>query len=87
MPAYSLYFFHPRTRGIIRVEEIEAASNEAAIGIVQSYRGDRALELWQGSTRVHSMDASDLAARLIARSASAAKESSPTISPCNVRGD
>ncbi len=53
----------PRTHGIVRFEEIEAASDHAAIEAVQSCRGDRALELWQGRVKVHSIEATDLASR------------------------
>lgn len=74
MSTYRLYFFHPRTHGIVRFEELEADSDERAIEAVQSYSGPMALELWLERRKVHSVEANDLASRVVALRCARAQE-------------
>lgn len=66
MAYYRLYFFNPRSHGIVRVVEIEAEDDSNAEAAAHDHRGEQALELWCGTRRVLAIEATDLASRVIA---------------------
>ena len=66
MVYYRLYYFSPRTHGIVRFEELIAADDGAARALAESRQGEYALELWSGHRKVAQVEATDLGSRLIA---------------------
>ena len=57
MAYYRLYFFSPRTHGIMRFEEFDAASDELAVSKSRAHEGHYALEIWSGGRRVAQIEA------------------------------
>jgi hypothetical protein len=57
MAYYRLYFMHPLTGHIERVNELEAATDEEAIRLIQARQGREPLELWCGTRKVHRIEA------------------------------
>ena len=53
MPHYRLYFMNARNGHIDRVNDIQAANDEAAIEMAQPSSGPAPLELWEGLRKVH----------------------------------
>jgi hypothetical protein len=54
---YRLYFMHPLTGHIERVHEVEAASDDEAIRLIEAEAGREPLELWCGPRKVHRIEA------------------------------
>ena len=57
MAYYRLYFMHPLSGHIERVHELEAASDEDAIRVIEEKAGREPLELWCGTRKVHRIEA------------------------------
>lgn len=66
MVYYRLYYFSPRSHGIVKFEEIEAADDAEAETAAQAKRGKLALELWTGTRKVAQIEASDPTSRSVA---------------------
>ena len=67
MAYYRLYYFRPRIHGIVRFEDLKLPDDEAAVEAARAKRGEYALELWRGATRVAEIPATDLVSRLLAK--------------------
>ena len=65
MATYRLYFFQPRSHGLVRFADFEAASDAHARDLALERRGELALELWNDRHKLAEIDPVDLAARLI----------------------
>lgn len=61
MAYYRLYFMHPLSGHIERFHELEAASDEDAIRLIEAKAGREPLELWCGTRKVHRIEAAQSA--------------------------
>ena len=67
MAYYRLYFLSPRTHGIMRFEEFDAASDELAVSKSRAHEGYCALELWSGGRRVAWIEAAPASSGAVQR--------------------
>lgn len=66
MNIYRLYYFQPRSHGLVRFADFDAPSDEAALALALEQVGELAMELWRDHQKLAELDATDVASRVIA---------------------
>ena len=67
MTPYRLYYFQPRSHGLVRFADFNAPSDEAATALALEEVGDLAMELWRDHQKLVEIDATDVASRVMAK--------------------
>jgi hypothetical protein len=67
MVSYRLYFFRPRSHGLVRFADFEAPSDDAAMAFANEERGELALELWRDHKKLAEIDGINFTSRVWSR--------------------
>lgn len=67
MSTYRLYYFQPRSHGLVRFADFDAPSDEEAQQLALEEKGQLALELWREHHKLAEIEATDIASRVMAK--------------------
>jgi hypothetical protein len=65
MTSYRLYFFRPRSHGLVSYADFEAQTDEAARERASGERGELAEKLWRGHSKLAEIAGTDLASTVL----------------------